>query len=334
MENYSKRFQILQNIIGDIMHNWAQKVICVILSIVLVQLYNASLQEKRYLSCHVEYKYPDTLISSTTVPRTVRVSLWGNTSVINSVRDEDIIARVDASQIKLEGEYRLPIQFVKNNLILNGQSIEFHAEPSEIRIRLEEKMTKTVDIKLAIDGSPAEDYGITGTTIEPRRVNIEGPISKVEKIEGLNTEVVQVDNLVDDIDGVATITNNDPLIAIIGQPNVKYKIEIKEKEIKRVEDNIDIHVKNIDPNLEIVGVIPRGLVNIKGTKKALNTFVRPQEFLYIDLKNISGAGEYTTIPVQCAKINKMKNTQSIQVESYEPKNIRLVLKSKKIPAEE
>lgn len=321
MENY-KKFQTLQNVFASITHNWAQKVICVILSIVLIQLYNASLLEKRYLSCHVEYKYPDTLISSTTVPRTVRVSLWGNTSVINSIRDEDIIARVDASQIKVEGEYQLPIQFVKNNLILNGQAIEFHAEPSEIKMRLEEKMTKTVDVKLAVDGSPQEDYGITGTSIEPRKVNIEGPISKVEKIEGLTTEVVQVDNQLSDIDGIVAVTNNDPLISIIGQPNIKYKIEIREKEIKRLEDNVEIRVKNLDPNLEIEGFIPKGQVNIKGTKKALNGFIRPVDLLYVDLKNLPGEGEYTTIYVQHARIN------NVQIESYEPKSIRLVVKAK------
>lgn len=321
MENY-KKFQTLQNVFASITHNWAQKVICVVLSIVLIQLYNASLLEKRYLSCHVEYKYPDTLISSTTVPRTVRVSLWGNTSVINSIRDEDIIARVDASQIKVEGEYQLPIQFVKNNLILNGQAIEFHAEPSEIKMRLEEKMTKTVDVKLAVDGSPQEDYGITGTSIEPRKVNIEGPISKVEKIEGLTTEVVQVDNQLSDIDGIVAVTNNDPLISIIGQPNIKYKIEIREKEIKRLEDNVEIRVKNLDPNLEIEGFIPKGQVNIKGTKKALNGFIRPVDLLYVDLKNLPGEGEYTTIYVQHARIN------NVQIESYEPKSIRLVVKAK------
>lgn len=321
MENY-KRFQTLQNIVESITHNWAQKVICVLLSIVLVQLYNASLLEKRYLSCHVEYKYPDTLISSITVPRTVRVSLWGNTSIINLVRDEDIIARVDASQIRVEGEYQLPIQFIKNNLILNGQSIELHAEPSEIKIKLEEKMSKTVDVKLNIDGSPSEDYGIIGTSVEPMKVNIEGPISRVEQIEGLTTEVVQVDNQLSDINGTVSLINNDPLISIIGQPNIKYKIEIKEKEIKRTESNIEIRIKNLDSNLEIVGVLPKGHANVKGTKKAINSFVRPTDFLYIDLKNLPGEGEYTTIYVQCARTN------NVQVESYEPKSIGLIVKAK------
>lgn len=321
MENYN-RIQTLQEIVVSIAHNWAQKVICVVLSIVLVQLYNASLLEKRYLSCHVEYKYPDSLISSTTVPRTVRVSLWGNTSVINSIRDEDIIARVDASEVKVEGEYRLPIQFVKNNLILNGQAIEFHAEPSEISMRLEEKITKTVDVKLAIGGSPAEDYGITGTIIEPRKVNIEGPISRLEKIEGLTTEVVQVDNLANDIDGTASLINNDPLVSIIGQVNIKYQVEIKEKEIKHTEKDVDIRIKNLNPNLEIVGTIPKGEVSIKGRKRVMNGFLRPADLLYVDLKNLPGEGEYTTIYVQCARMN------NIHVENYEPKSIRLIVKAK------
>lgn len=319
LENY-KRLQIFQSIIESVTHNWGQKVICVVISIVIVQLYNASLLERRYLSCHVEYKYSDSLISSTTLPRTVRVSLWGNTSIINSIRDEDIIARVDASQLKLEGEYRLPIQFIKNNSILNGQAVELHAESSEIKMRLEEKMLKTVDVKLALDGNPQEDYGIIGTVVEPIKVNIEGPISRVEKIEGLTTELVQVDNRSDDIDGFVSLINNDPLISIVGQSTIKYKVEIKEKELKHTESNVDIYIKNLDSNLEIVSSIPKGVVNIRGRKKVIAGFSKPRDLLYIDLKNLQGEGEYTTIPVQYSRLN------NLQIESYEPKSIRLVVK--------
>ncbi len=329
MESYSEKSTIFKDILEKITHNWVQKVVCVVLSLIIVQIYNASLLERRYISVHLEYKYSDGLISSTILPRTVRISIWGASSVINSIREEDIIARVDASSIKIAGEHKVPIQFIKNNPLLQGEAIELHAEPQEVSMKLEEKMVKTVNMKLAIDGVLPEDFFLASSSIEPAKVNIEGPASRVEKIEVMMTEPVQVDNRTSSFEGVAQIINTDSLVTVLGSSGVQYKIEVREKEVEKVFRGINILVRNLDRNLEIVSSIPKGEVTLSATKSALDSFSRlPRDMLYIDLRSIQReGGEYSTIPVQSANLN------DISVKSYTPRSLRLTIKEKHIEEE-
>lgn len=327
LENYSEKsqfMQIMQKILENISHNWVQKIACIALSLIVVQIYNGSLLEKRYISVPLEYKYPDSLISSTILPRTVRASMRGESSIINSIRDEDIIARVDASYIKMEGEHSIPIQFIKNNPLLQGQSIEMQAEPQEVSMKLERKMQKTVNVKLAMDGVLPEDFFLASSTIEPAKINIEGPASRIEKIDMLTTEPVQVNNRTASFEGVAQVINADSLITFQGQSSVQYKIEVKEREIERTFQDVNILVRNLDRNLEIATGIQKGEITLSATKSILDAFLRPpRDMLYIDLKSIQGeAGEYSTIPVQASKLN------GISIKSYRPRSLHLIIKEK------
>ena len=326
MKNYSSKLKKLLDIIS---HNWMQKVICVVLALIIVQLYSGSLLEKRYFSVHIEYKYPDALTASSSLPRSIRVSLWGNTSIINSIRDEDITALVDTSHIKMEGEYRVPIQFIKNNPILVGESLEMHAEPSEVKLKMEQKIQKTIEVKLEQEGSPLEDYGIGEVFIEPNKVSIEGPRSRVEKIEKINTDIVQVEGRKSDVEGNVALVNNDPHISIVGQSNIKYKIEIKEKEFKKTIDNITIYIKNFDrSSLRIVeSYIPKGELIIRGNRQTVDSFSpsRVRDLLYVDLKNI----DLENIPNEGATYNfnvQAARLPSLNVESIKPEKITLLIK--------
>jgi len=322
LENYNNKLKKLLDIVS---HNWVQKVICVILALIIVQLYSGSLLEKRYLSVHIEYKYPDNLTASSSLPRSIRVSLWGNTSIINSIRDEDIVALVDTSHIEIEGEYRVPIQFIKNNPILVGESLEMHAEPSEVKLKMEQKIQKTIEVKLEQEGSPLEDYGIGEIVIEPNKVNIEGPRSRIEKIEKISTDIVQVEGRKSDVEGSIALVNNDPHISIVGQSNINYKIEIKEKEFKKTINNITIYVKNLDRYLRVEGSIPKGELVITGNRGAIDNFSSPRDLLYVDLKNL----DLDSITNEGAKYNfnvQATRLPSLNVESIKPEKITLLVK--------
>lgn len=323
MKSYNNKLKKLLELIS---HNWVQKVICVVLALIIVQLYSGSLLEKRYFSVHIEYKYPNNLIASSSLPRSIRVSLWGNTSIINSIKDEDIVALVDASYVNKEGEYKIPIQFIKNNPILVGESLEMHAEPAEIKLKMEQKIQKTIEVKLEQEGSPLEDYGIGATFIEPNKVNIEGPRSRVEKIEKISTDIVQVEGRKSDVEGTINLVNNDPHISIVGQSNIKYKIEIKEKEFKKAINNITIYVKNFDRNnLRIEGNIPKGEILITGSRANIDSFSPPRDLLYIDLKNL----DLESITSEGAKYNfnvQASRLASLNVENIKPETVELLVK--------
>lgn len=322
MKNYSEN-KVIKDFIEGITHNWLPKVICIILAIIIVQIYNASLLEKRYFSVHVKYEYSDDLISSNVLPTTVRVSVWGNSSIINSIRDEDIIAVIDAHSFITEGEYKIPVTLRKNNSILNDESLELHAEPSEISIKLENKIYKMVDVKLAIAGDPGENYAITETPIEPTKVNIVGPRSSIDKIETLTTEFVHLDNHTSDISGYANLINPNPLVSVIGGAKIRYTIKIREMEITRAYRDINIFITNLSEDFTITNILPKGEIVVSGSKDALNSWVKPPNALYIDCKNITSEAEWT-VDVQHLISNKLK------LVSAEPKKVSINVKQKQV----
>lgn len=320
MKNYNEN-KTISNLIEGITHNWLPKVICIILAIIIVQIYNASLLEKRYFSVHLKYEYSDDLISSSVLPTTVRVSVWGNSSIINSIRDEDIIAVVDAHPFTTEGEYRIPVTLRKNNSLLTEDSLELHAEPSEIKVKLENKVFKTVDVKLAITGEPGEDYAITETPIEPTKVNIVGPRSSIDKIETLTTEFVSLDNRTSDISGYANLINPNPLVSVVGTSKIQYTIKISEMEITRAYRDINIFITNLSDEFTITNILPKGEIVVSGNKNSLNSWVKPPNVLYIDCKNITSEAEWI-VDVQHLISNKLK------LVSAEPKKVSINVKQK------
>ena len=321
MKNYNEN-KTISNLIEGITHNWLPKVICIILAIIIVQIYNASLLEKRYFSVHLKYEYSDDLISSSVLPTTVRVSVWGNSSIINSIRDEDIIAVVDAHSFTMEGEYKIPVTLRKNNSLLTEDSLELHAEPSEIKVKLENKVFKTVDVKLAITGEPGEDYAITETPIEPTKVNIVGPRSSIDKIETLTTEFVSLDNRTSDISGHVNLINPNPLVSVIGTSKIKYTIKISEMEITRAYRDINIFITNLNnEEFMITNILPKGEIVVSGSKASLNNWVKPPNVLYIDCKKITSEAEWI-VDVQHLISNKLK------LISAEPKKVSINVKRK------
>ncbi len=327
MKNY-RESKVVRSVVESVTHNWLAKVVCVILAIIIVQIYNASLLEKRYFSVHLRYEYPDDLVASSLLPASVRVSVWGNSSIINSIRDEDIIAYVDAHSFITEGEYKVPVTLRKNNSILNEESLELQAEPHEIKIRLENKVFKTVDVKLAITGEPHENYAVTETPIEPTKVSIVGPRSSIDKIEALTTEFVQLDNRTSDVSGYANLINPNPLVSVVGGAKIQYTIKISEMEITKAYRDINIFITNLNNEVfTISNILPKGEIVVSGTKDSLNNWVKPPNVLYIDCASVTNEGEWN-IDVQHLISNKLK------LVSVEPKKVSINVKKKEIQVKE
>ncbi len=323
MKNY-RESKVVRNFIESITHNWLAKVACIILAIIIVQIYNASLLEKRYFSVHLRYEYPDDLVASSLLPASVRVSVWGNSSIINSIRDEDIIAYVDAHPFTTEGEYKVPVTLRKNNSILNEESLELQAEPHEIKIRLESKVFKSVDVKLATTGDPPENYAVTETPIEPTKVSIVGPRSSIEKIESLTTEFVQLDNHTSDISGYANLINPNPLVSVVGGAKIQYTIKISEREIETTYRDISIYIANLNNEaFTITNILDKGEIVVSGTKDSLNNWIKPPDVLYIDCANVTNEGEWN-IDVQHKVSNKLKFVRA------EPKKVSINVKKKEM----
>lgn len=304
------------------LNNYFAKVLSLLAAIIIVVFYNSSLSSTRYISIPLICENNGDFVPARIIPRMIRISIRGESSKIASVREDDIIGYLDVNSFSKEGEYRVPVQFKLKGTALNIEPLEINADPSELKVKLERSFAKNIDIKLAIKGSPAENYEIYETSVEPTNINVRGPYSLVEKIEDLITESIQVYNRKKDLTGVVSVINTNSLISVIGSGKIQYTVRIREILNTKEYSNIDLYIEDIDSDFEIVSVLPSGTLSVRGPKSVVEAWKPPQKVLKINCKNIKSAGKYT-IPVQAVVPGRM------ELVNAEPKNVQIEVKRKR-----
>ena len=126
----------IRKIFDRLAENWLAKVISFALAIVLVQLYKGSLLEKKYFYAPLVIENSGDLVPAVNIPRLVKVSVWGDSTVIAPIMEEHITAYMDLSAISSPGEYRIPIQAKLKGLASNISDFEVEVEPSDITLTL------------------------------------------------------------------------------------------------------------------------------------------------------------------------------------------------------
>ena len=91
--------------------------------------------------------------------------------------------------------------------------------PFEVVVRLEPLIRDTFKLKPNLRGSPAHGYTLSGVSVKPRRVTVEGPADVLETLESVETMPI-------DIEGARASITTEPKIDYQGKP-----IRILEKDI-------------------------------------------------------------------------------------------------------
>jgi YbbR domain-containing protein len=121
--------------------------------------------------------------------KVVGVNIKGQERVIRTVRPSDIRASVDLSKAK-KGESIYSIN--KNNLTLPPGVTATNITPSYVKVSIEESVTKTVEVSPLIVGTPGSGFYIKSIRVFPERVMIEGARSKVNAVNTIKTEPLEI----------------------------------------------------------------------------------------------------------------------------------------------
>src|SRR6056297_2212650 len=129
--NQRKRVRIFQlqlnKFFERIMHNWPIKILSIAAAVLLFLFNQMATLEERFLSIPLEIRTAEQFIPAENYPRTVRVTLRGQSEDINLVLEDDINVYADFSEYEEEGRYTVPIRVFK------GGSLS-HIEPLELQV--------------------------------------------------------------------------------------------------------------------------------------------------------------------------------------------------------
>ena len=315
----------IRKIFDRLAENWLAKVISFALAIVLVQLYKGSLLEKKYFYAPLVIENSGDLVPAVNIPRLVKVSVWGDSTVIAPIMEEHITAYMDLSAISSPGEYRIPIQAKLKGLASNIS--DFEVEPSDITLTLEESLSKRVNVRLNLGGVPAENYEVYERDVDPATVEIKGPHSVVSQIEEMLTNSVQIDNRKTGFSGYVEVFASNPLVSVIGTSRIAYSIKIREIVSLQTYEEIALYFENLNEKFEVVTDSVLGNITVKGTKSNIASWTLPENVLRVNCSNITKPGVYS-LPVQAVIPGKLTLIDA------NPKNIQFEVKIKEAKTSE
>lgn len=116
---------------------------------------------------------------------TVTVVVKGKTSVLRSIKKEDIIAVANFEDIELSSLIPVVVD-IKG---LDNNEVEANATPTNLKVSIEDSITKKFPIGVVTDGEVEEGYVLGETTVLTESVTVSGPESIIQKITKVEARI-------------------------------------------------------------------------------------------------------------------------------------------------
>ncbi|MFP3960125.1 MAG: YbbR-like domain-containing protein [Spirochaetaceae bacterium] len=282
-----------RRLIGRVLHNWPAKALSLVAAMLLLVFHDIARLEERFLSVPLVLELPDGYVPASEYPENVRVSLRGESDEIFRILEEDIRAYVDLSDYDTAGVYKDPVRIDRRGTASGIEPLEISVEPQEVSVTLEESLQKSVDVEPSLSGFPPSGYELTQYQTSPSSVEIEGPRSRVEDIDTVVTEDIDLSGRRDDFGVRVRLQHPDALVRFRGGDVVEFRGIIEESVVLHTFDPVETVVLGLDPELQIEGSLPSGMIRVQG-RSSLIEEIDPEEIqLVADAGEITGEGEYT-----------------------------------------
>lgn len=97
---------------------------------------------------------------------------------------------LDLRSVNSPGEQTFPVD--RTSLALPPGVTLVRAVPSQVRIRLERRVTRTVPVEVRFAGPPPEGYRVVSQNVSPAAIRVVGPESQVEQVTTVQTDPVDL----------------------------------------------------------------------------------------------------------------------------------------------
>lgn len=140
---------------------------------------------------HLNFDLPGDMEISSDPRMEVEVTLTGNKSVLERIDASDLVAYVDIGDFK-PGEriVQLTPERVKLGLP-EGVRVE-SIEPSAMPLRIEQRIEREVEVEARREGNVPEGFELREVKIDPPKVRVRGPASRVSALQKLSTDIVSL----------------------------------------------------------------------------------------------------------------------------------------------
>ena len=133
----------------------------------------------------------------------ISVYVSGPKSVVTNIKASDIVATADLSKISAFADYvDIHVSVVQKGQTLNN--VEAVPKTSAVRLSIENRDTKTINVNTEVTGKPADGYALVKQTLNPTSIKVTGPSSIIDTIDHVGI-TFDVTGATDEVHGDADI---------------------------------------------------------------------------------------------------------------------------------
>ena len=279
-----------------IIHNWPVKILSLAMAVLLFYFYRLNTTEEHIISVPLEIILNSDFVAADTYPTDVRVSLRGSSESFFLINEKDITAYVDFSSKEKSGNYREPIKIRKRGNALYADPLEIKVEPTDIRLKIEEKLIKNIPVVPVFKKFSSEKHKIITTSIIPDNITIEGPKSIVEKITSIRTEDISIENIKESVIVPVRLEKINDLIKIIEGDEVHFYGRIEKNLVSKIIAPVEIKIRGQKDDM-VYGIdFNTGSIKLEAESDIINLFNNENCSLYVDISDVYMPGVYN-LPV-------------------------------------
>ncbi len=170
--------------------NLGLKIAAVLLSIVLWVFVTSRGQSEMSIDVPLEFHdIPQGLEIVNHTIKTVSLAIKGQERFIKNIRASDIRVSLDLNKAK-KGEGIYYIQ--RDDIKLPHAITVANMTPSNVKVTIEETITKTVKVIVPVTGEPGRAYYVKSVEVTPQTIVIEGISSEIGRTKNIRTEPLDI----------------------------------------------------------------------------------------------------------------------------------------------
>lgn len=150
---------------------------------------------------------PDDLVLTEQTSNAVNVRVAGSRAVLRLVKPERFEYAIDVSGAK-QGNSDFEIDLSHLDLPRGARIVS--RSPAQVTLTFERRMSKNIQVRADVEGSPAPGFAIEKIDVDPPRVRVSGAQREVQRITEVATEPV-------DVSGLAETTERETRVSVSGR---------------------------------------------------------------------------------------------------------------------
>src|SRR5213593_3419790 len=208
-------------------YNWHLKLISLVLATMLWMMVATEASSELAMEVPLEYRnIPARMEITGDTTNSVQVRLRGSPNVVRDISPKNVSTTIDLSNMR-PGEKIVPLSPQNVQAPFGAEVIRVN--PSSIRFNLERTLTKTVPVVPTILGQPADGFEIGAVAVNPSKVEVEGPESRISTLASIATVPIRLDRRQTHIEQAAELDVPDPQIRLRRPAPVAVRVELRRR---------------------------------------------------------------------------------------------------------